>query len=159
MQPPEVFNWGLRLATLFKKRRWHKCFPVNFAKFLRTSFSQNTTRRLLLNIVTILHPLKILIFWRHKIMTLNLRYWKVCLLCATFLFWKKQALYYLPFELFWYNFSDYHIQKEPPDVFNWGLRLATLFKKRRWHKCFPVNFAKFLRASFYRTPPDDCLYI
>ena len=25
-------------ATLWKKRLWHNCFPVNFAKFLRTSF-------------------------------------------------------------------------------------------------------------------------
>ena len=29
---------GLRPATLLKKRLWHRCFPVNFAKFLRTSF-------------------------------------------------------------------------------------------------------------------------
>ena len=29
---------GLRPATLLKKRLWHKCFPVNFAKFLRTPF-------------------------------------------------------------------------------------------------------------------------
>ena len=28
---------------------------------------------------------------------------------------------------------------------------ATLLKKRLWHRCFPVNFAKFLRTSFYRT--------
>ena len=28
----------LRLATLLKKRLWHRCFPVNFAKFLRTPF-------------------------------------------------------------------------------------------------------------------------
>ena len=28
----------LRPAALFKKRLWHRCFPVNFAKFLRTSF-------------------------------------------------------------------------------------------------------------------------
>ena len=26
-------------ATLLKKRPWHRCFPVNFAKFLRTPFS------------------------------------------------------------------------------------------------------------------------
>ena len=26
---------GLRAATLLKKRLWHMCFPVNFAKFLR----------------------------------------------------------------------------------------------------------------------------
>ena len=29
---------GLRPATLLKKRFWHKCFPVNFANFLRTPF-------------------------------------------------------------------------------------------------------------------------
>ena len=29
---------GLRPATLFKKRLWHRCFPVNFPKFLRTPF-------------------------------------------------------------------------------------------------------------------------
>ena len=40
---------GLRPATLFKKRPWHRCFPVNFAKFLRTPFLQNTSGRLLLN--------------------------------------------------------------------------------------------------------------
>ena len=34
------------LGSLFqislKKRLWYSCFPVNFAKFLRTPFSQNT---------------------------------------------------------------------------------------------------------------------
>ena len=29
-----------------------------------------------------------------------------------------------------------------------GRRPATLLKKRLQHICFPVNFAKFLRASF-----------
>ena len=39
---------SLRPAILLKKRLWHRCFPVNFAKFLITPFSQNTSRRLLL---------------------------------------------------------------------------------------------------------------
>ena len=39
---------GLRPATLFKKRLRHRCFPVNFAKFLRVHFLQNTFGRLLL---------------------------------------------------------------------------------------------------------------
>ena len=30
-------------------RLWHRCFPVNFAKFLRTPFLQNTTGRLLID--------------------------------------------------------------------------------------------------------------
>ena len=29
---------GLRPETLLKKRLWHRCFSVNFAKFLKTSF-------------------------------------------------------------------------------------------------------------------------
>ena len=33
-----------------------------------------------------------------------------------------------------------------------GLRSATLLKKRLWHRCFLVNFVKFLRTLFYRTP-------
>ena len=35
-------------ATLFKKRFWHRCFPVNFAKLLRTFFLIEHSRRLLL---------------------------------------------------------------------------------------------------------------
>ena len=31
-----------------------------------------------------------------------------------------------------------------------GLRPATLLKKRLWHKCFPINFVKFLRTPFYK---------
>ena len=38
-----------RPATLLKKRLWHRCFPVNFAKFLRKPFLQNTSERLLLD--------------------------------------------------------------------------------------------------------------
>ena len=32
---------GLRPAMLLKKRLWLRCFPVNFAKFLRTHYLQN----------------------------------------------------------------------------------------------------------------------
>ena len=38
---------GLRSATLLKKRLRHRCFPVNFAEFLKTPFLQNTSERLL----------------------------------------------------------------------------------------------------------------
>ena len=34
-----------------------------------------------------------------------------------------------------------------------GLRPASLSKKSLWHRCFPVNFVKFLRTHFYRKPP------
>ena len=63
-QPPEVFykkkgvlknfqqnsqeTTCARASFLLKKRLWHRCFPVNFAKFVRTPFLQNTSGRLLL---------------------------------------------------------------------------------------------------------------
>ena len=34
---------SMRPATLLKKRLWHRCIPVNFAKFLRTPILQNTS--------------------------------------------------------------------------------------------------------------------
>ena len=43
------FSWKhLRPATMLKKRLQRRCFTVNFAKFLRTRFLQNTSGRLLL---------------------------------------------------------------------------------------------------------------
>ena len=44
--PTQVF----RPATLLKKRLLHRCFPVNFVKFLRTAFLQNNSGRLRLTI-------------------------------------------------------------------------------------------------------------
>ena len=38
-----------RSPTLLKKRLWHRCFPVNFQKFLRTHFLTEHLRWLLLN--------------------------------------------------------------------------------------------------------------
>ena len=34
---------GLRVVTLLKKRLQHRCFQINFMKFLRTPFLQNTS--------------------------------------------------------------------------------------------------------------------
>ena len=38
-------------VTLLKKKFWQRRFPVNFVKFLRTPFLQNTSGRLLLELV------------------------------------------------------------------------------------------------------------
>ena len=34
---------SLQICNFLKKRRQHRCFPVNIAKFLRTPFLQNTS--------------------------------------------------------------------------------------------------------------------
>ena len=37
-----------------------------------------------------------------------------------------------------------------------GLRPTTLLKKRLWHRCFPVNFTKFLRTPFHTEHSGSC---
>ena len=46
----------LRSATLLKKRLWHRCFPVSFEKFLRTSFSIEHLWRLRLLSLWYIYP-------------------------------------------------------------------------------------------------------
>ena len=41
------FNKAAGLEAFIKKRFWHRCFLVNFAKFRRILFSQDTSRKLL----------------------------------------------------------------------------------------------------------------
>ena len=41
---------------------------------------------------------------------------------------------------------------------NAALRIATLLKQRIQHCRFPMNFAKFLKTTFYRTLPGDCFF-
>ena len=70
-------TWGLnfiRPATLLKKRLWRRCFAVNFTKFLRTLFLQNTPKRLLLEFqvfsVLLWRPLETFLYiafqWRNS---------------------------------------------------------------------------------------------
>ena len=35
-------------CNVIKKRDWYRCFPMNFVKFLRAPFLQNTSGRVLL---------------------------------------------------------------------------------------------------------------
>ena len=46
-----VSFFNIALQTLLKKRLWHRCFPENFVKFLRTSFLQKISGRLLLKFI------------------------------------------------------------------------------------------------------------
>ena len=42
---------GLSSATLLKKRLWHKCFPENFAKLIRTPILKKICDRLLMEVL------------------------------------------------------------------------------------------------------------
>ena len=81
---------ALRPASLLKERLWHRCFPMNFAKFLGAPFLQNTFGRLLLWLFG--NPSQsnqsLLRFWFFTIwfwLLHNLEYWrKMC--CHGFTF-------------------------------------------------------------------------
>ena len=85
-------------ATLLKKSLWHRCFPVNFTKFLRTFFYRTS-------------PVAASELYRGL--------WTVLWTMLTML------------TILWTM-----------------LKSATFLKKRFWHRCFPVSFAKFLRTPF-----------
>ena len=40
-----------------------------------------------------------------------------------------------------------------------GLRPATLLKKSLWHRCFPVNIAKFSKNTFFKNNSGGCFSI
>ena len=40
-----------------------------------------------------------------------------------------------------------------------GLGPATLLKRRLLHRCFPVNFVKFLRTTFFHRTPLVAAYV
>ena len=54
---------GLRPVTLLKKRLWHRFFPMDFVKFLKIPFLQNTSGRLLLHFTFDRTLIKKLMVW------------------------------------------------------------------------------------------------
>ena len=48
-QENTLVGLSLLIKPARNQRLWHRCFPVNFAKLLRTPFLQNTSGRLLLS--------------------------------------------------------------------------------------------------------------
>ena len=62
---------GLRAASLLKKRLWHRCFSVSFAKFLRAPFTINTSGWLFLICVLCLRDICpwILVCWRENLVS------------------------------------------------------------------------------------------
>ena len=61
--------------------------------------------------------------------------------------WKKAKKQ--PSEVFYKKGIPKNFSKFPGLFFNTfaGLGPSTLLKKRPWHRCFPVNFKKFLRTG------------
>ena len=106
----------LLACNFIRKETLAEVFPVNFAKFSRTSFLENTSGKLLLH------------------------------------FQKQSSRGVLQKRCSW-KFHKIHRQENTcARVFLIKLQASNpqlYFKKRLWHRCIPVNFAKFLRRPFF----------
>ena len=71
---------GFQAATLLKKRRLYRCFPMNLAIFLRAPFLQNTSRRLLLSAARILLKLN-----KEAIKRCSMK----CVICQSLIYYMK----------------------------------------------------------------------
>ena len=62
--------------------------------------------------------------------------------------WNIHNQIYYIYSIHLHKWNDYGFKQSFGSVL-WGLRPATLLKKRFWHRCFPVNFTKFLRKPIF----------
>ena len=58
---------GLRTATLLKKRLWHRCFHVNFVKFLRTPSVTKYLQWLLPKMLSFCWSIIYFVFFKRKL--------------------------------------------------------------------------------------------
>ena len=118
---------------------------MNFPKFLRTSFLQNTSSgcfwRLLLIIWAMSSYLQMFfqLYYYCSRITARTNYNKKILhgisrSSRPEVFWRKAAL------KIYAEFTGKHLC--------WSLQACNFIKKRLQYRCFPVNFGKFLRTHF-----------
>ena len=114
---------GLRPAASFAKRLWHRCFPVSFAKFLKTPFLQNTSGRLLLASAILFQLFYIF---------LCLDFFDLMLSFAA----ETSAFISKPRQVFFHKILD--------NISLCASKFIFLFFVKNF--CFPVNFVKFLNT-------------
>ena len=119
-------SFSRKTCDFIQKRIQHRCFLVDIANFLRTAFLMNTSCGCFCKFSQKqynMHPSRpIFHFIEHLSFTFQPSFYSIVI------------------------FSSSH----PLSFFSFQATPATLLKKRLWHRCFPVNFANFLRTAFLK---------
>ena len=120
----------LRPATLLKKRLWHRCFSVNFAKFLRTPFLTKHLWQLLLHLIS--HQFKSEKITFHVLMLGNPRFNVISWLIGTvqgncFLSLVKEICHDLK-NISWYIIVSVHSVKAHAKLYQKLKKDASYFK-------------------------------
>ena len=141
-------HWQVLYKNFIKKRLQHRWSSENFAKSLRTPFQQNSSGRLLLesesnNMIKLCSCITFSDFFKKKVF-LSISAVLSCLNLKVYMLVIFLLIYYHHLCVIKQLFSLWR-------PITMKKVSCTQFKK---HKCFAVNFAKFLRTHFfYRTPP------
>ena len=118
------------LESLFKRFQ-HKCFPVHFARFLRTPYLQNNSGRLVLNL-----PLEL-----NRPEKNNIR-------------WTKRSFFEGWLKGFFSSLKFIKFHRKIPvleSLYNSVAGLCQFIKKRlQQSRCFSMKFDKFLTAPFLK---------
>ena len=137
---PVSVSFFLRPVTWLKKRLWHRCFPRNFAKFLRTLSPTEHLRWLLLFLTM---PKKCCM-WMNSNFTGN-QSWNKSKHFHLFLILmlKKSGFFNVKFILFMNNFYKYIFRSSRLQMFFKMIALKKFailrIKKRLQHRCFCVK--------------------
>ena len=131
-----------------KKRLWYRCFCVNFTKFLRTPFLQNTSRRLLLLLAFQKQPPEVFYekrcSWKFRKI-----HRKTPLVCEIF----KNTFFT---EHLWTTASAFSFSEATTGGVLWKKVFLKISQNSQENTFGLQNFQKHL---FYRTPLDDCFWL
>ena len=130
--------------SLFLTKYITTCFPVKFTKFLRAPFLANFCKRLRLGIPGLRQhssAIQFIIPLRRNMSKFKLKFFGKPYFARSFRIFSEftqKSQKNLTILDMWFTVFPCHHAKLP--------EAANFIKKRFWHRCFPVNFAKFLRT-------------
>ena len=135
-------------SLLLKLKSYH---PHTFTSPLQQTLKQNY--RASHNCCSVKNMLKLLAFkWLLNELLLETEWSEAMLIRSFFIFFKvllfivlMQAISHLQLSLWKYCFVFILFFPQKSIIF----LFATIFKKRLWHRCFPVSFVKLLRIPFF----------
>ena len=175
-KPWQIIN--LRPATLLRKRLWHRCFPANFAKFIRAPFIIEQLWWLLLMFLQTSQ------YWSLFLIKLQVSFSRIPMVTSSdfslhkYFFGAEHGIYCwlshqflkarvkpqkYPLKLFCKKGAFRKFANFPGRHLRWSLFLIELqtfrpsnfMEKRLQHRWFPVEFTKCLRTSNLKSA-NDC---
>ena len=138
---------GPKASNFIKKRLKQSCFPLKFAKFLRTLFLKNTSGCCFC-IISVRFEIVLKFATFHHFFDLNFRLFLFAVSVSREASARRCSVKNVFLKIS-QNSQDKTCARA--SFLIKLLRPGSSSKKRLWHRCFPVNFTKFLRPPFLKS--------